>query len=109
MAMHPPRCFAKSFNFDYNFRGWPYDEEGRALNSDLAVASLYLGAYQGLSENLNYQYQNGLVDPDFYLDTDGNQSKSNFVAGKAATYACYINAGTQENVIDPLLGAEPGC
>ena len=26
---------AKSFNFDYNFRGWPNDEEGRALNLSL--------------------------------------------------------------------------
>ncbi len=98
---------AKSFNFDYNFRGWPYDEEGRALNSDLAVASFTWEPTKAYLKNLNYQYQNGLVDPDFYLDTDGNQSKSNFVAGKAATYPCYINAGTQENVIDPLLEQNP--
>lgn len=26
--------YIKSFNFDYNFRGWPNDAEGRALNSD---------------------------------------------------------------------------
>ena len=98
---------AKSFNFDYNFRGWPNDEEGRALNSDLAVASFTWEPTKAYLKNLNYEYQNGLIDPDFYLDTDGNQSKSNFVAGKAATYACYINAGTQENVIDPLLAQNP--
>ena len=88
-------------------RDRPYDEEGRALNSDLAVASFTWEPTKAYLKNLNYQYQNGLVDPDFYLDTDGNQSKSNFVAGKAATYACYINAGTQENVIDPLLEQNP--
>jgi len=98
---------AKSFNFDYNFRGWPNDAEGRALNSDLAVASFTWEPTKEYLRNLNYEYQNGLIDPDFYLDTDGNQSKSNFVAGKAATYPCYINAGTQENVIDPLLAQNP--
>ena len=97
---------AKSFNFDYNFRGWPNDAEGRALNSDLAVASLTWGPTKDYIKNLNTEYNAGLIDPDFYLDTDGNQSKSNFVSGKAATYACYINAGTQD-VIDSLKANDP--
>lgn len=104
---HTSPLLAKSFNFDYSFRGWPNDAEGRALNSDLAVASLTWEPTKEFIKNLNYQYQNGLVDPDFYLDTDTNQSKANFIAGKAATYACYINSGTQSNIIDPLLEQNP--
>ncbi|MCM1134606.1 MAG: extracellular solute-binding protein [Clostridium sp.] len=96
---------AKSFNFDNAFRDLS-DREGIALNSDLAVAAFSWEPTKEYLKNLNYQYQNGLIDPDFYLDTDGNQGKANFIAGKAATYGCYINAGTQE-VIDSLLAQDP--
>lgn len=101
------QLLAKSFNFDNAYRGWPHDEEGLALNSDLAVASLSWEPTKEYLRNMNYQYQNGLIDPDFYLDTDGNQGKANFIAGKAATYPCYINAGTYDSVILPLLEQNP--
>ncbi len=96
----------KSFNFDNSFRDLS-DREGIALNSDLAVAAFSWEPTKEYLRNLNYQYQNGLIDPDFYLDTDGNQAKANFTSGKAATYSCYINAGTNENVIQPLLQNNP--
>lgn len=100
------QLLAKSFNFDNSFRDLN-DREGIALNSDLAVASLSWEPTKEYLRNMNYQYQNGLIDPDFYLDTDGNQSKANFIAGKAATYPLYINAGTYDSVIVPLLEQNP--
>ena len=100
------QLLAKSFNFDNSFRDLS-DREGIALNSDLAVASLSWEPTKEYLRNMNYQYQNGLIDPDFYLDTDGNQGKANFIAGKAATYPCYINAGTYDSVILPLLEQNP--
>lgn len=100
------QLLAKSFNFDNSYRDLS-DREGIALNSDLAVASLSWEPTKEYLRNMNYQYQNGLIDPDFYLDTDGNQGKANFIAGKAATYPCYINAGTYDSVIVPLLEQNP--
>lgn len=100
------QLISKSFNFDNNFRDLN-DDEGIALNSDLAVAAFSWEPTKEYLRNLNYEYQNGLIDPDFYLDTDGNQAKANFIAGKAATYSLYINSGIYDSVILPLLDNNP--
>lgn len=112
----------KSFNFDYNFRGWPNDEEGRALNSDLAVASLTWEPTKKWLENMNYQWNNGLISPEFYLDESGAQAKADFLNGSAGTWATYINSGLSADIetlmancpeaelciLDPKAGAPEG-
>lgn len=97
----------KSFNFDYSFREWPNNEEERALNSDLAVASLSWEPTKEWLRAQNRQYNAGLITPEFYLDKDGTNARADFLSGKAGTLAMYINKGTKEQVIDPLLQAFP--
>ena len=96
----------KSFNFDYSFRGWPNDAEGRALNSDLAVASLSWEPTKAFLKNMNEQYNEGLITPEFYLDTDGSQCKADFLSGKAGTWSCYINQNTLTD-IENLMASFP--
>ncbi|WP_099469290.1 type 2 periplasmic-binding domain-containing protein [Konateibacter massiliensis] len=94
-----------SFNFDYPFREWPIDEKERALYSDLSVAALpWQSTYEYLA-NLNYQYNNGLINPEFYLNTDEASTKADFVSGKSGVYTLYLSSST--DVISSLLGNEP--
>ncbi len=97
-----------SFIYDYPFRTDDVTDEERALYSDLSVAALTWEPTKEYIKNLNYQYMNGLIDPDFYLDTDGSQSKSNFISGKAGTVLeIQMNSGILESFIEPLLEQNP--
>ncbi len=96
----------KSFNFDYAFRSWPEDREGRALNSDLAVAALTWDPTRDFLKNMNHQWNNGLISKEFYLDTDGNQAKADFLSGKAGVWSLYMYS-TSIKEINNLLANDP--
>ncbi|MBW4081010.1 ABC transporter substrate-binding protein [Paenibacillus sp. S150] len=83
-----------SFNYNYAFRDWPVDAAYRALYSDLSVADLPSVDTERYLRNLNYQYNNGLIDKEFYLRNDDNKIKSEFVAGKTGTYGFYLTNNT---------------
>ena len=55
--------------------------------------------------NLNYEYNNGLVDKDFYPRDDDNKTKAEFVAGKTGNYAFYLANNT--DVLSPTLKNDP--
>lgn len=82
------------YNFNYGFRDWPIDAKERALYSDLSVADLTSPATERYLRNLNYQYNNGLIDKEFYLRNDENKAKAEFVAGKTGTFAFYLASNT---------------
>nr|WP_042199082.1 ABC transporter substrate-binding protein [Paenibacillus camerounensis] len=94
-----------NYNFNYNFRNWPVDKEERALYSDLGVADLTTSATEGYLRNLNYQYNNGLIDKEFYLRDDEQKIKAQFVAGKTGTFSLYLTNNT--DVIDATLQNDP--
>ncbi|QSF44276.1 type 2 periplasmic-binding domain-containing protein [Paenibacillus tianjinensis] len=83
-----------SFNFNYAFRDWPVDAKYRALYSDLSVGDLTTVETERYLRNLNYQYNNGLIDKEFYLRNDENKVKSEFVAGKTGSYGFYLTNNT---------------
>lgn len=85
---------ANNFNFNYAFREWPVDANYRALYSDLSVADLPSADTERFLRNLNYQYNNGIVDKEFYLRTDENKIKSEFVAGKTGNFGFYMTNNT---------------
>lgn len=97
----------KSFNFDYQYRSWPIDVEGRALNSDLAVAAFTWEPTKDYIKNMNYQWNNDLISKEFYLDTDGTKAKADFISGKAGTWGSYIYS-TSIADIENLLANQPG-
>ncbi|CAN7759212.1 extracellular solute-binding protein [Paenibacillus sp. LjRoot56] len=82
------------FNYSYAFRDWPVDPKYRALYSDLAVADFTTADTERWLKNLNYQYNNGLIDKEFYLRDDDNKIKAEFVAGRTGTYGLYLASNT---------------
>lgn len=94
-----------NFVHDYAFRDWPIDEKERALYSDLSVAALPWEPSHLYLKNLNYQYNNGLIDPEFYLNTDDASTKADFVSGASGVYALYLASST--DVISSLLANDP--
>jgi putative aldouronate transport system substrate-binding protein len=90
-----------NYTVDYPFRTWPIDQKDRALYSDLSVAALPWAPTYDYLKNLNYQYNNGLIDPEFYLNTDDAATKADFVSGTSGVYAMYLASST--DVIDSLL------
>ncbi len=95
----------KSFNYDYAFRGENVDEIELALYSDLNVAPLTWYPTKEYLKNLNQLYNDGLVDPEFYLISDSTQAKSNFVAGKTGTYTLYMSSS--DDTITSLVANNP--
>ncbi|GIO39610.1 hypothetical protein J41TS12_44710 [Paenibacillus antibioticophila] len=94
-----------NYNFNYAFRDWPIDGKERALYSDLSVADLTSPATERYLRNLNYQYNNGMIDKEFYLRNDEAKTKAEFVAGKTGTFAFYLTSNT--DVISATLVNNP--
>lgn len=94
-----------NFTYSYAFRDWPVNEEERTLYSDLSIADLTWEPSKQWLKNLNYQYNNGLIDPEFYLKTEDAQIKADFVAGKTGVYALYLTSNT--DVISSLKANNP--
>ncbi|KHL92714.1 ABC transporter substrate-binding protein [Paenibacillus sp. IHB B 3415] len=82
------------YNFNYAFREWPVDAKYRALYSDLSVADLTTADTEAFLRNLNYQYNNGLLDKEFYLRNDEPKVKAEFVSGKTGNFAFYLANNT---------------
>ncbi|MBD2868569.1 extracellular solute-binding protein [Paenibacillus arenilitoris] len=94
-----------NYNYSYAFRDWPIDPKYRALYSDLAVADFTTKDTEGWLRNLNYQFNNGLIDKEFYLRDDDNKVKSEFVAGRTGTYGFYLASNT--DVFEATLKNNP--
>ncbi|MFC6332135.1 extracellular solute-binding protein [Paenibacillus septentrionalis] len=94
-----------NFNYNYAFRDWPIDPEYRALYSDLSIADFTTIDTERWLRNLNYQYNNGLIDREFYLRDDDNKIKSEFVAGRTGTYGSYLTSNS--DVIAATLANNP--
>lgn len=94
-----------SFTYDYPFRQWPVDEKERALYSDLAVAAFTWEPSHQFLKNMNYQYNNGLIDTEFYLNTDDAATQADFVSGKSGLYEFNISSAT--TVLDSLVKNDP--
>lgn len=95
-----------NYNYSYAFRDWPIDPKYRALYSDLAAADLTTKDSEEWLRNLNYQFNNGLIDKEFYLRDDDNKIKSEFVAGRTGTYGLYLASNT--DVFEATLKNNPG-
>lgn len=83
-----------NYTFNYAFRDWPIDVKDHALYSDLGVADLTTAATERYLRNLNYQYNNGLIDKEFYLRDDEAKRKAEFVAGKTGSFGLYLSSNT---------------
>lgn len=94
-----------AFMYDYPFRDWNMSEEEHALYSDLSVAAMTWEPTHQYLKNLNYQYNNDLIDTEFYLNTDEAASQADFVSGSVGMFELYLTNNTP--VIDSLLANDP--
>lgn len=85
---------SKSFTYYYNFIGNSVDEKELALYSDLNVSPLTWAPAKEWLKNLNYSYNNGIIDLEFYLKDEESKAKADFVSGKTGTHSFYIAAGS---------------
>ena len=92
MAMSLPNA-----NFGaHGYRNYPISAHDWALYSDLSVCALpWEPVYEQVKYN-NSVVQMGIVSPEWYLDTDGKQSKQNFSAGTQGTYGMYLTKDNAE-------------
>jgi len=94
-----------NFTYDYAFRDWPVDPKYHALYSDLGVGDFTTADSERFLRNMNYQYNHGLIDKEFYLRTDDAKTKAEFVGGKTGTYGLYLTNNT--DVIEATLKNNP--
>jgi len=94
-----------SYTYDYPFRDINMSTEEHALYSDLAVAAFTWEPTYEYLKNLNYQYNNGLINTEFYLNTDDATTQADFVAGVAGIFSLYISSSSP--TIDSLQANNP--
>ena len=94
-----------SFTMEYPFFNENITDDEYALYLDLNVAPLTWEPTKEYLKNLNMQYNEGIVDPEWYLNPDDASRKADFVSGNSGTYAFYINSST--DAITSLLANDP--
>lgn len=95
----------KSFTYEYPFLGASPDSKDLSLYLDLNIAPFPYKATQEYLKAKNAEYNEGLIDPEFYLNTEDSLTKGKFISGKTGTYAFYISSST--DVISSLLANDP--
>lgn len=99
------RLVNKSFTYDYAFRGQEVDQTELALYSDLNVPALTWKPTENYLRTLNKEYNEGLIDAEFYLKKEEPDVVGDFVSGKTGTYGFYMTNTT--DVINSLTTNDP--
>jgi ABC-type glycerol-3-phosphate transport system substrate-binding protein len=82
------------------------NEQERTLYSELSVADLAWKPSRDYLKNMNWMYNNSVMDKEFYLRNDDAKTKAEFAAGRTGTYALYLAANT--DVLGALKANNPG-
>lgn len=106
LGNYTEQLWQKSFTFYYPFLA---DEnlslEEKALYLDLNVAPLTWAPVEKFLKTWNQEYNDGLIDPEFYLNMEETDWKADFVSGNSGIYSFYINSST--DAISSLLANNP--
>ena len=95
-----------NFTYNYAFRDWPINETERTLYSELNVADLTTNASKAWLKDMNWKYNNKVLDQEFYLRNDEAKTRAEFIAGRTGTFGFYLTANTP--VISDLKANNPG-
>jgi putative aldouronate transport system substrate-binding protein len=95
----------KSYTYEYPFIGSAPDKKDLNLYLDLNVAPLTWNVTKDYLKAMNQDFNDGILDPEFYLNADDAAWKADFVAGNVGTYSFYISANT--DVINSLKANDP--
>ena len=95
-----------NFTYSYPFRDWPINERDRTLYSELSVADLTWQPTHDYLKDMNWKYNNNVLDKEFYLRNDEAKTKAEFVAGRTGNFGFYMAGNT--DVMDSLKANNPG-
>ncbi|MDO5291656.1 MAG: ABC transporter substrate-binding protein [bacterium] len=90
-----------SFTYEYGFLSNDVSKEDKAKYLDLNVAPFTWEPTKEFLKEQNAQFNNGTLDPEFYLNVTDADAKADFVSGNTGVYGLYINSST--DVISSLL------
>lgn len=99
------KLWTGSFTMEYPFMDDGITTEDYAKYLDLNVAPFTWKPTEDYLRTLNAEYNEGILDQEFYLRTDDAAAKAEFVAGNVGIYGFYINSST--DVITSLLANDP--
>lgn len=99
------KLWGSSFTSEYTFIGESLDPTEGALYLDLNIAPFTWDVMENFLRTYNQLYNDGVIDPEYYLVTDDAAAKSKFVSGEVGTYGFYITANT--DVISSLKANDP--
>lgn len=99
------QLIVKSFTYMSSWIEPDTTQEELALYYDLNVAPFTWSATENYLRARNEQYNLGIYDPEFYLNTDENMAKSKFISGQSGTFSFYMSNGT--DVFSSLLANDP--
>jgi hypothetical protein len=94
-----------NYTYSYPFRDWPINTRERTLYSELNVADLTWGASKEWLRDMNWKYNNNVIDREFYLRNDEAKTRAEFVAGRTGTFGFYLTANT--DLISALKANNP--
>lgn len=95
----------KSFTYEYEWIDESISDEEKAIYLDLNIAPFTWKPTENYLRDMNAKYNAGLVDPEFYLNTEDSLTKGKFVSGQTGTYKFFISANT--DVFDTLKANDP--
>ncbi len=89
---------------NYAYRSYPLDEENWACYGDYAIPALGDDANKALLKRVNEQYNDGYINPEYYV-TDSETAKASFINGEAVSWSAYISASM--DVLDSFYAQNP--
>lgn len=89
---------------NYAYRTFPLDEENWACYGDYAIPALGDEANKKLLKRVNEQYNEGFINPEYYV-TDSETAKASFINGECVSWSAYISASM--DVLDSFYAQNP--
>jgi hypothetical protein len=97
-----------NFTYSYPFRDWPINERDRTLYSELSVADLTWQPTKDWLKDMNWKYNNNVMDKEFYLRDNDAKFQAEFVAGRTGNFGFYMQNNRNVDVMDALKTNNPG-
>ncbi|MCL2832682.1 MAG: hypothetical protein FWD78_05895 [Treponema sp.] len=105
LGVYGTQLLANNFTYSYPFRDWPINDAERTLYSELSVADLTWAPSKAFLKDMNWKYNNNVLDKEFYLRNDEAKTKAEFVAGRTGNFSFYMASNT--DVMSSLKANNP--
>lgn len=89
---------------NYSYRSYPQDENTWASTGDYQIPALSTEAQKNLLKLQNYYYNNGIINPEYYL-RDASEVEADFINGNAFQWSGYVSSTM--NVLNSFYEKNP--